>query len=76
MTASIRRIVRVDHQCLRNARDRDNPGGQSAFVVFPSRARGRHLSASQTPRATPRTTNMAGDRPEDPSACSDAVTHA
>ena len=40
--------------------DRDNPGGQNAFVVFPSRARGGHMSASQTPRATPRTTERGG----------------
>ena len=40
--------------------DRDNPGGQNAFVVFPSRARGRPMSASQTPRATPRTTEHGG----------------
>ena len=40
--------------------DRDNPGGQNAFVVFPSRARGRHMSASMTPRATPHTTEHGG----------------
>jgi len=31
--------------------DRDNPGGRNAFVVFPPRARSRHLSTAQTPRA-------------------------
>ena len=31
--------------------DRDNPGGQNAFVVFPPRARGRHLSTAQNSRA-------------------------
>ena len=32
-------------------RDRDNPGGQNAFVVFPPRARSRDLSTAQTSRA-------------------------
>jgi len=30
--------------------DRDNPGGQNAFVVFPSRGRSQHLSRAQTAR--------------------------
>ena len=31
--------------------DRDNPGGRNAFVVFSPRARRRHLSTPETPRA-------------------------
>jgi hypothetical protein len=32
-------------------RDRDNLGGQNAFVVFPPRVPSRHSSTAQTPRA-------------------------
>ena len=38
-------------QAFATLRDRDNPGGQNAFVVFPPRAPSRDLSTAQTSRA-------------------------